>query len=527
MFDHGLIIYEYVLYPDITEPQCYLYSMAEEEVLEEIPREGECEKDCFFDVDEDYSNRLLENSLSIFNPCLCSSDIMITKTPYFLSSWDPCENHKGCEVDNYSFGGHLDVKEEKKRVMHRFPGSSGALPFGNEKKNEFVFQHYDRRDSYIEQYRYNHTFGGTGKSLRNAQIAQTLISYLKNGQLKFPIISGHDVNLVNSVTQFVETPDSSLQSGNSPTRNPHHEDFTPSPGPLGSTVQKSYSIATRSSHEGDSLVLPKIKFRENIQGQSKVKSCKERKGNAKGKRPSHMRSSGLVQPDDRPTDHDIKSNSYWWNNNELPYTGRKVVFPESKGRYSTLSTRSADFALVGSPDSKKKKRRPVRTSLGSLSNSGDLIQDLLNNRGKLATKETIQSLMKFFISDKSVKSDDVSNSEYETSKGNGMSGHKKDFDFNVNYNRRHGVGLLLSNDVTNELKVNGISSSNDGKRAERNKGSSTQSGRRHIKIPIRYALPLSKDTVLQGAPYRTVEQHRHDQENSRNKEELLNSVLNS
>ncbi|XP_072038524.1 uncharacterized protein [Amphiura filiformis] len=378
MFDHGLIIYEYVLYPDITEPQCYLYSMAEEEVLEEIPREGECEKDCFFDVDEDYSNRLLENSLSIFNPCLCSSDIMITKTPYFLSSWDPCENHKGCEVDNYSFGGHLDVKEEKKRVMHRFPGSSGALPFGNEKKNEFVFQHYDRRDSYIEQYRYNHTFGGTGKSLRNAQIAQTLISYLKNGQLKFPIISGHDVNLVNSVTQFVETPDSSLQSGNSPTRNPHHEDFTPSPGPLGSTVQKSYSIATRSSHE-----------------------------------------------------------------------------------------------------------------------------------------------------DKSVKSDDVSNSEYETSKGNGMSGHKKDFDFNVNYNRRHGVGLLLSNDVTNELKVNGISSSNDGKRAERNKGSSTQSGRRHIKIPIRYALPLSKDTVLQGAPYRTVEQHRHDQENSRNKEELLNSVLNS
>ncbi len=152
-----------------------------EEVPQDISRE-ENQIECCFGIEKSYTNRLLENTLPTSIPCLCNSGI-ITTTSCFLSSWEPCENHKGHDGTSTD-----EFKGTKKRHTQRFPGPGSTLPFGHDKKTEFVFQHYHRRDMYIEQYRYQHTYGGTGKSLRNSQIAQTLISYLKNGQLKFPVI---------------------------------------------------------------------------------------------------------------------------------------------------------------------------------------------------------------------------------------------------------------------------------------------------------------------------------------------------
>ena len=141
---------------------------------------------CYFDSEEGSSSQLLQNSPTLPYPRSCS--FYALKTGYFLSRWETCENHKELDLSSENTSGTNEKDNKKQRFLQRY---SANLPFGHERqtrKNEFVFKHHDRGDLYIEQYRYNHTIGGTGRSWHNAQIAQTLISYVRNGKLKFPII---------------------------------------------------------------------------------------------------------------------------------------------------------------------------------------------------------------------------------------------------------------------------------------------------------------------------------------------------
>ena len=143
---------------------------------------------CYFDSEEGSSSQLLQNSQTLPYPRSCSFDAL--KTDYFLSRWETCENHKEIDLSSENRSGANEKDDKKQRFSQRY-SANVSLPFGHERqtrKNEFVFKHHDRRDLYIEQYRYNHTIGGTGRSWHNARIAQTLISYVRNGHLKFPII---------------------------------------------------------------------------------------------------------------------------------------------------------------------------------------------------------------------------------------------------------------------------------------------------------------------------------------------------
>lgn len=196
--------------------------------------------------------------------------------------------------------------------------------------------------------------------------------------------------------------------------------------------------------------------------------------------------------DYRPVDDESYKgrNSYWWND-DLPYVGKKV---DQGKKCSSLTTRSADFV-----NCQDKKRCSVTRHLRKA--NGDLVQDLLNNRGEIAAKESIQNLMKLFISDQNMKSDETQfRTKLETSKTVDE----------MSESLRTGKRKTL-NDIGQELKISGISSANETKRTERYstyKGSSNSGERRNINIPVRYALPLSKDTVLLGAPYRTEEEHQ-------------------
>ena len=312
--------------------------------------------------------------------------------------------------------------------------------------------------------------------------------------------SNHDVTLVNGVSQLADTSESLRNSS----KNSLHDELTPTPELLvpGSTKKSSSFTPRRKQQEGDSIVLPKINVKESFTS-TKSKSSKKKLGKVRRHRNiDSSRSSGVVHfvADYRPVDDESykERKSYWWNDN-LPYVGKKV---DPGRKCSSLTTRSAD--CVNYQD---KKRCLVTRHLGKA--NGDLMRDLLNNRGEIAAKESIQCLMKLFISDQTMKSDEAQScTKVETSKTVDE----------ISKSLRTGKRKTLK-DIGQELKINGISSANENKRTERfsmYKGSSNGGERRNMNIPVRCALPLSKDTVLLGAPYRTEEEH----------EVLINSMPN-
>ena len=169
---------------------------------------------CYFNLDN--TAYLIDQLLSESSQLVPSSRFCLScplkssghPASYSLTRWTPCDNHNESldsstnlgDADHPSSGGVL--QDSKKRVRHRFPvvappapstnlttfGPHGHHKTSNKKKNEYVFRHYGRIESYMEQYRCDNTFGGTGRRLRQAEIAQSLMGMVKSGQIRFPII---------------------------------------------------------------------------------------------------------------------------------------------------------------------------------------------------------------------------------------------------------------------------------------------------------------------------------------------------
>ena len=372
--------------------------------------------------------------------------------------------------------------------------------------------------------------------------------------------SAHDTNLVRSVSsQLAATTIETTDNVPHPHASPRHPIISPS----------SRKFPYHHGGCGDSIVLPNITD-DNLSAFTKsgmiqlhrkpiatyddviTKAKQQRKKRGKtrqlsgtaqfvtdyrpGRRPSMSR---RVDDDDHDDSAAGVAKSYWWRDDmSMPFVGGKYVGLTTGHARDGTTSRSSDSVLV----SKKSHAQMSRKGVGSMPNGRrevvpELVQDVLNSRSKMAAKQTIQYLMNLFVADEAItpRSDDSLGVETYGA----IDGGRASWEFTSG--RRHGMGMSIGgrggassveimNDLSkhSKLDLDRMSYPQIGKTLPKRavKQQHGKSAKRHYKIATstrtRRVLPLSEDTVLLGAPYRTEDEHRETLSQTFKKSGLLN-----